>query len=101
MVNPIIIFLYFHFFVLMGGFYLINLFLAVTNSEFEHIESERKSLIEKKSFFQLIKAKYDLREKEKINKKEKEKKLKEINSKKSNQSLSDLYHKVKEEAFHY
>ena len=99
-INVIIIFLYFHIFIFFCAFYLINLFLAVTNSEFEHIESERKSLIEKKSFFQLIKAKYDLREKEKINKKEKEKKLKEINSKKSNQSLADLYYKVKEEAFH-
>ena len=98
-INVIIIFFYFHIFIFFCAFYLINLFLAVTNSEFEHIESERKSLIEK-SFYQLIKAKYDLREKEKISKKEKEKKLKEINSKKSNQSLVDLYHKVKDEAFH-
>ena len=99
-INPIIIFFYFHFFIFFCAFYLINLFLAVTNSEFEHIESERKSLIEKKSFFQLIRAKYDLREKEKISKKEKEKKLKESNSKKSDQSLVDLYDKIKEEAFH-
>ena len=98
--NAVIVFFYFHFFVFFCAFYLINLFLAVTNSEFEHIESERKSLIEKKSFFQLIKAKYDLREKEKISKKEKEKKLKENNSRKSNQALVDLYHKIKEEAFH-
>ena len=89
-INEIIIFIYFHFFIFFCAFYLINLFLAVTNSEFEHIESERKSLIEKKSFFQLIKAKYDLREKEKISKKEKVKKLKENNSKKSNQALIDL-----------
>ena len=98
--NQIIIFFFFHFFIFFCAFYLINLFLAVTNSEFEHIESERKSLIEKKSFFQLIKAKYDLREKEKISKKEREKKLKENNSKKSNQALIDLYHKIKAEAFH-
>ena len=98
--NGVIVFFYFHFFVFFCAFYLINLFLAVTNSEFEHIESERKSLSEKKSFFQLIKAKYDLREKEKISKKEKEKKLKENNSRKSNQALVDLYHKIKEEAFH-
>ena len=99
-INPIIVFIYFHFFIFCCAFYLINLFLAVTNSEFEHIESERKSLMEKKSFFKLIRAKYDLREKEKISKKEKEKKLKEINSKKSNQALHDLYDKVKQEAFH-
>ena len=98
-INPIIIFFYFHFFIFFCSFYLINLFLAVTNSEFEHIESERKLLIEKKSFYQLIKDKYDLREKEKISKKEKEKKLKETNSKKSDQSLQDLYRKVKQEAF--
>ena len=99
-INAIIVFFFFHFFIFFCAFYLINLFLAVTNSEFEHIELERKNLIEKKSFFQLIKAKYDLREKEKISKKEKEKKLKESNSKKSNQALIDLYHKIKEEAFH-
>jgi len=99
-VNAVIVFIFFHFFIFFCAFYLINLFLAVTNSEFEHIELERKNLIEKKSFYQLIKAKYDLREKEKLSKKQKEKKLKEINSKKSNQSLIDLYHKIKEEAFH-
>jgi len=98
-INRIIIFFYFHFFIFFCSFYLINLFLAVTNSEFEHIESERKLLIEKKSFYQLIKDKYDLREKEKISKKEKEKKLRESNSKKSDQSLQDLYRKVKQEAF--
>ena len=64
------------------------------------LQEERKSLIEKKSFYKLIKAKYDLKEKEKINKKEKEKKLKMENSRKSDQSLVDLYHKIKEEAFH-
>ena len=99
-INSIIVFFYFHFFIFFCAFYLINLFLAVTNSEFEHIESERKLLVEKKSFFQLIKTKYDLKEKEKISKKEKVKKLKESNSKKSSQSLIDLYHKVKEDAFH-
>ena len=98
-INPIIIFFYFHFFIFFCSFYLINLFLAVTNSEFEHIESERKLLIEKKSFYQLIKDKYDLREKEKISKKEKERKLKETNIKKSDQSLQDLYRKIKQEAF--
>ena len=99
-INTIIIFLYFHILIFFCAFYLINLFLAVTNSEFEHIESERKSLIEKKSFYKLIRAKYDLREKEKINKKEKEKQLREQNSRKSDQSLVDLYNKVKEEEFH-
>ena len=73
--------------------------MAVTNSEFEHIELERKSLIDKKSFYKLIKDKYDLKEKEKISKKEKEKKIKENNTKKSDQALQDLYDKVKEEAF--
>ena len=33
-INPIIVFLYFHVFVILCSFYLINLFLAVTNSEF-------------------------------------------------------------------
>ena len=86
MVNPIIIFLFFHFFVLMGGFYLINLFLAVTNSEFEKIESTRKELTEKKSFYKLIKGKYDLKEKEKQEKKKKERALKSKNVKKSGES---------------
>ena len=99
-VNTLIIFLYFHILIFFCAFYLINLFLAVTNSEFEHIEFERKSLIEKKSFYKLIRAKYDLKEKEKISKKEKEKQLREQNRKKSDQSLVDLYYKVKEEAFH-
>jgi hypothetical protein len=70
-VNPIIIFAYFHFFVFVGGFYLINLFLAVTNSEFEKIEILKKELSEKKSFVKLIKSKYDLKEKEKQEKKKK------------------------------
>ena len=100
MVNPIIIFLYFHFFVLMGGFYLINLFLAVTNSEFEKIESTRKELTEKKSFYKLIKGKYDLKEKEKQEKKKKERALKSKNVKKSGESLRELYYKVDDEAYH-
>ena len=98
-INPIIVFLYFHLFVFLGAFYLINLFLAVTNSEFEHIESERKLLSEKKSFYKLIISKFDLKEKEKKDKKEKNKKKKENNNRKSDQALVDLYYKVKDEAF--
>ena len=99
-VNPIIIFAYFHLFVFLGSFYLINLFLAVTNAEFEHIEKARKELVEKMSFFKLIQTKYDLKEKEKKDKKEKQRKAKENNNKKSDQALRDLYYKVKDEAFH-
>ena len=99
-INPIIIFFYFHVFVFMGAFYLINLFLAVTNSEFEHIETERKQLSEKKSFFKLIVSKFDLKEKEKMDKKERNKKKKENNNRKSDQALIDQYYKVKDEAFH-
>ena len=62
-INPIITFLYFHIFLYVGAFYLINLFLAVTNSEFEHIDKNRKKIKEKKSFFKLIKSKYDINEK--------------------------------------
>ena len=98
-INPIIIFFYFHLFVFLGAFYLINLFLAVTNSEFEHIETERKLLSEKKSFFKLITSKFDLKEKEKTEKKEKEKKKKQNNNRKSDQALIDLYYKVKDDAF--
>ena len=99
-VNPIIIFAYFHFFVFVGGFYLINLFLAVTNSEFEKIEILKKELSEKKSFVKLIKSKYDLKEKEKQEKKKKDKELKNKNLKKSSESLYELYYKVDDEAFH-
>jgi hypothetical protein len=99
-INPIIIFIYFHAFIYIGSFYLINLFLAVTNSEFEHIGNNRKMLNEKKSFFKLIQSKYDLKEKKKQEAKEKEKKLKIQNNKKSDQTLKELYDKVKDEAFH-
>ena len=99
-INPIIVFLYFHLFIFLGAFYLINLFLAVTNSEFEHIEAERKLLSEKKSFFKLISSKFDLKEKVKIEKKEKNKKKKDNNNIKSDQALVDLYYKVKDDAFH-
>ena len=99
-INPIIIFIYFHAFVYIGSFYLINLFLAVTNSEFEHIEKNRRMLTERLSFFKLIQSKYDIREKEKQKKKENYKKLKIQNNKKSDESLKELYDKVNEEAFH-
>ena len=98
-INPIIIFFYFHVFIFLGAFYLINLFLAVTNSEFEHIENDRKLLQEKKSFYELIMSKFNLKEKEKIDKKEKMKKKKENNNRKSDQALLDLYYKVKDDAF--
>ena len=99
-INPIIIFCYFHVFVFIAAFYLINLFLAVTNSEFEHIEDSRKQLKEKKSFFKLIQGKYDHKEREKKEKKEKERQLKENNNKKSDETLRELYYKITDEAFH-
>ena len=99
-INPIIIFCYFHVFVFIAAFYLINLFLAVTNSEFEHIEVSRKQLKEKKSFFKLIQNKYDSKEREKIERKEKERQLKANNKKKSDETLRELYYKITDEAFH-
>ena len=99
-INNIIIFCYFHVFVFVAAFYLINLFLAVTNSEFEHIEISRKQLREKKSFFKLIQGKYDLKEREKKEKKEKERQLKANNNKKSDETLRELYYKITDEAFH-
>jgi len=60
--------------VYIGAFYLINLFLAVTNSEFEHIEKSRKELNTKKSFYQLIKSYYDPKEKRNKDKRETQKK---------------------------
>ena len=71
-INSIIIFFYFHTFIFIAAFYLINLFLAVTNSEFEHIETSRKQLKEKKSFFKLFKIDTMLKNEKK--KKEKKKK---------------------------
>ena len=99
-INPIIIFCYFHVFVFIAAFYLINLFLAVTNSEFEHIESSRKQLKEKPSFFKLIQGKYDHKEREKKERKEKERQLKVNNNKKSDETLRELYYKITDEAFH-
>ena len=99
-INPIIIFFYFHLFVFIAAFYLINLFLAVTNSEFEHIEVSRKELREKKSFYKLIKGKYDIKEREKKERKEKERQLKANNNKKSDETLKELYYKITDEAYH-
>ena len=98
-INPIIVFLYFHVFVFLGAFYLINLFLAVTNSEFEKIEHDRKLLSEKKSFYKLIRESFSHKEKLKKEKKLKDKKIKEDNNMKSDQALIDLYYKVKDEAY--
>ena len=98
-INPIIVFLFFHVFIILGAFYLINLFLAVTNSEFEKIEADRKLLSEKKNFFKLIKETFDPKEKLKKEKKQKNKKKKEDNNMKSDQALLDLYYKVKDEAY--
>ena len=99
-INPIIIFIYFHTYIYFGSYYLINLFLAVTNSEFEHIERNRDKLTEKKNLFKLIQRKYDFKEKQKQEKKEKEKMLKNQNNKKSDEALKELYYKVKDRAFH-
>ena len=98
-INPIIVFLYFHVFIILGAFYLINLFLAVTNSEFEKIEADRKLLSEKRSFYKLIKETFDPKEKLKKEKKKKDKKKKDDNNMKSDQALLDLYYKVKDEAY--
>ena len=98
-INPIIIFAYFHFFIFLSSFYMLKLFLAVTNAEYEHIEVSRRELTEKKSFFKLIQSKYDLKMKEKLERKEKERQLKVNNSKKSDEALRDLYYKVADEAF--
>ena len=99
-INPIIIFFYFHTFIFVAAFYLINLFLAVTNSEFEHIETSRKLLKEKKSFYKLIKDRFDSKEREKKEKKEKERLLKASNNKKSNETLRELYYKITDGAYH-
>ena len=98
-INPIIIFAYFHFFIFLSSFYMLKLFLAVTNAEYEHIEVSRRELIEKKSFFKLIQSKYDIKIKQKLERKEKERQLKINNSKKSDEALRDLYYKVADEAF--
>ena len=100
-INHIIIFIYFHAFIYICAFYLINLFLAVTNSEFEHIERSRKELNMKKSFYELLKKSFDPMEKKKKDKKETEKLLKLKNDKKSDEALKNLYYKVKEEAYHF
>jgi hypothetical protein len=78
---------------------MLKLFLAVTNAEYEHVEVSRRELTEKKDFFKLIQSKYDVKMKEKMEKKEKERQLKESNLKKSDEALLDLYYKVGEEAF--
>ena len=98
-INPIIVFAYFHFFIFLSSFYMLKLFLAVTNAEYEHIEVSRRELTEKLSFFKLIQSKYDSKMKEKLEKKEKERQLKANNSKKSDEALRDLYYKVVDEAF--
>jgi len=98
-INPIIIFCYFHFFIFLSSFYMLKLFLAITNAEYEHIEVSRRELTEKKDFFKLIQSKYDVEVKEKAEKKEKERQLKESNLKKSDEALLDLYYKVGDEAF--
>ena len=98
-INPIIVFCYFHFFIFLANFYMLKLFLAITNAEYEHIEVSRRELTEKKDFFKLIQSKYDINMKEKMEKKEKERQLKESNLKKSDEALLDLYYKVGEEAF--
>ena len=78
---------------------MLKLFLAVTNAEYEHIEVSRRELTEKKSFYKLIQCKYDVKMKEKLEKKETEKQLKANNNKKSDEALRDLYYKVVDEAF--
>ena len=98
-INPIIVFCYFHFFIFLSSFYMLKLFLAVTNAEYEHVEVSRRELTEKKDFFKLIQSKYDIKMKERVEKKLKEKQLKESNLKKSDEALLDLYYKVGEEAF--
>ena len=64
------------------------------------IEKIRKELTSKKSFFLLIKSKYDLKEKEKQEKKKKEKELKSKNQRKTGETLYEMKYKIEEEAFH-
>ena len=97
--NPFIIFFYFHVLIFVGGFYLMNLFLAVTNSEFNNIEKIRRAFFEKRSFLALMKSKYDLKEKEKQEKKRKEKELKKKNQRKTDDDITDLQIKIEDEAF--
>ena len=99
-INSIVIFVYFHAFIYIGAFYLINLFLAVTNSEFEHIEKSRKELNEKRSFYKLLKSSYDPKEKKNKDKETKKKlQIKNEKNAKSDEDLKNLYFKVKENAF--
>ena len=98
-INPIIIFAFFHFFIFLSSFYMLKLFLAVTNAEYENIEVSRRELTEKKNFFKLIQSKYDSKTKEKLKRKEKERQLKANNSKKSDEALRELYYKVVDEAY--
>ena len=50
-INKVIIFFYFHLILFVGGYYLLNLFLAVINNKFKEIEENNKienKIIEKK-----------------------------------------------------
>ncbi|MCQ2815701.1 MAG: ion transporter [archaeon] len=99
-INPVIIFFYFHVFIFVGAFYLMNLFLAVTNNEFTNVERQRKENTSLKSFYKLIKSKYDVKEKEKIERKKKEKEQK-LKTKKnqSDDALTELRYKIEDEAY--
>ena len=97
--NPIITFLFFHAFIIMGGFYLLNLFLAVTNSEFMGIEQRRKELLVKPSLLTLMKNRYDITEMEKQEQKRKAKEMQNKNKRKTEDDVTDLKIKIKEEAY--
>ena len=98
-INPVITFIFFHLYIFIGGFYLMNLFLAVTNSEFNNIGKTRKQLLEKPSLLALFKSKYDLEEKEKIERKKRLKELEKKNQGKTEDDITDLKIKIEDEAY--
>lgn len=100
-INPIIIFFYFHVYIFIGGFYLMNLFLAVTNNEFTNIDNMSRKMTSKKELIDLICSKYDIEE---IQKQEKLKKEAESKNKKkkvnTDDALSELRYKIEDEAYY-
>jgi hypothetical protein len=66
-INPVIIFMYFHVLLFVGGYYLLNLYLAVIKTKFTIISKENKQKDEnkKRSFFDLIEEKYNYKKEDK------------------------------------
>jgi len=76
-INKIIIFLWFHVFIFLGGYYLMNLFLAVVWSSFSKMEQEKKKNphLNKKNLSKLIIREIKKQEKKEINETDKFKNL--------------------------